>query len=215
VSTFPFVSVAAPEWYAGNPERVVQSLGLPRKYLMFPSQFWIHKNHQALFDAIRLAAETVPDIALVCTGRMYDHRYPRHAEELLARLEEENLTARIRCLGLLDRYSQIQLLRAAAAIVQPSLFEGWSSLLEDARAFGKRVYVSDIPVHREHNPPDVRFFDPHSPEELAGLIAEDWPLLTPGPDRKRERKARLRQEARALDFAWRFLDLVAGTVDAR
>lgn len=210
-SKLPFVTVAAPEWYVGDPDRVVRGLGLPQKYLMFPSQFWIHKNHQILFEAIRLASDAVPDVALVCTGRMFDHRHPKHGTELLASLERENLSPRVHCLGLLDRHSQIQLLRASAAVVQPSLFEGWSSLLEDARALGKRVYVSDIPVHREQNPPDARFFNPHSPEELATLIAEEWGSLTPGPNRASELRARLVQENRAVDFGQRFLDIVAKT----
>jgi glycosyltransferase involved in cell wall biosynthesis len=210
-SKLPFATVAAPEWYEGDPESVVRGLGLPQKYLMFPSQFWIHKNHHLLFDAIRLASDAVPDVALVCTGREFDYRHPEHGTELLARLETENLASRVHCLGLLDRYSQIQLLRASAAVVQPSLFEGWSSLLEDARALGKKVYVSDIPVHREQDPPDARFFDPHSPEELATLIAEDWESLTPGPHLERELRARLFQDARAVDFGRRFLDVVART----
>ena len=210
-SAFPFVSVAAPEWYGGSPETSVRRLGLPRKFLMFPSQFWIHKNHRRLFEAIRLASEAVPDVALVCTGRMYDHRHPEHGEALLAGLERDGLSTRVHCLGLLDRHTQVQLLRAAAGVVQPSLFEGWSSLLEDARALGKKVYVSDLPVHREQDPPDARFFDPYSSEELAAVIVEDWETLTPGPDRVREQQARSFQEARAVDFAGRFLDVVART----
>ena len=210
-SKLPFVTVAAPDWYEGDPERVVREFGLPQKYLMFPSQFWIHKNHRLLFEAIRLASDAVPDVALVCTGQMFDHRHPEHGTELLASLERKNLTSRVHCLGLLDRHSQVQLLRAAAAVVQPSLFEGWSSLLEDARALGKRVYVSDIPVHREQDPPDARFFNPESPEDLATLIVEDWESLTPGPNRASELRARLVQETRAVDFGQRFLGIVAKT----
>jgi glycosyltransferase involved in cell wall biosynthesis len=213
-TAFPFATVAAPAWYDDSPERIVRERGLPRKFLIFPSQFWVHKNHRRLFEAIRLASEVAPDMALVCTGRMHDHRHPDHANELLAFLERAGLGDRVHCLGLLDRHTQIQLLRAAAAVVQPSLFEGWSSLLEEARAFGKKVYVSDIPVHREQDPPHARFFDPCSSDELAALIAEDWESLTPGPDRGREGSARSAQAARAIDFGRRFLDIVARTCHA-
>ena len=208
VSVFSFVSVAAPEWYGGSPDEVITRLGLPRKYLMCPSQFWIHKNHRCLFDAIRIAKDTVPDINLVCTGRMHDYRHPNYGEELLEKLTRDGLTERVHCLGLLDRYTQIQLLRGAAAIIQPSLFEGWSSLLEDARALAKCVYVSDIPIHREQDPPDAQFFNPHSPEELAALLVKDWRSLTPGPDLTREQRALSIQNDRAIDFARRFLRIV-------
>ena len=95
---------------------------------------------------------------------MHDYRHPNYGEELLEQLTRDELTERVHCLGLLDRHTQIQLLRGAAAIIQPSLFEGWSSLLEDARALAKCVYVSDIPIHREQDPADAQFFNPHSPK---------------------------------------------------
>jgi glycosyltransferase involved in cell wall biosynthesis len=208
VSAFPFVSVAAEEWYTGDPATTAANLGLPRKFLIFPSQFWKHKNHRCLFEAIRLAAASEPDIALVCTGQMEDSRDPRHSEELLNILREPELRDRVHCLGLLDRQVQIQLLRQAAAVVQPSLFEGWSALVEDTRLLGRPLYVSDIPVHREQDPPRTCFFDPHSPEALAALLVKDWPQLEPGPDPAGEQLARSIQTCRAVDFGRRFLRIV-------
>ena len=208
VSVFPFVSVAPPEWYVGSPNEVTTRLGLPRKYFMCPSQFWIHKNHQCLFDAIRIAKKAVPDINLVCSGRMHDYRHPNYGEQLREKLTRDGLTETVHCLGLLDRHTQIQLMRGAAAIIQPSLYEGWSSLLEDARALAKCIYVSDIPIHREQDPPDAQFFNPHTPEELAELLVKDWRRLTPGPDLVGEQRALSIQNDRAIDFARRFLRIV-------
>src|SRR5262249_9200091 len=45
VSVLPFVSVSAPEWYQDSPKDVAAEFKLPSKYLIFPSQFWVHKNH--------------------------------------------------------------------------------------------------------------------------------------------------------------------------
>ncbi len=41
------------------------------------------------------------------------------------------------------------LLRGAAAVLQPSRFEGWSTIIEDAKSLGKPIVASDIAVHRE------------------------------------------------------------------
>lgn len=207
-SSLPFVSVGEPNWYQEAPTRVLARFSLPPKFLIFPSQFWIHKNHRRLFEAIRIARDSIPDVALVCTGRMYDYRHPSHGQELLDELTRQGLERQVYCLGLLERTTQIQLLRLAAAVIQPSLFEGWSSLLEDAQALGKTMYVSDIPVHREQNPPRAHFFDPTSPEELAGLIVRDWNSLMPGPDPAHEGEAQETQEQRAIDYAYRFLRVV-------
>ena len=207
-STLPFVSVGEPSWYQGAPNRVLARFSLPPKFLIFPSQFWMHKNHRRLFEAIRIARDSIPDVALVCTGRMYDYRHPNHGQELLEELTRQGLERQVYCLGLLERTAQIQLLRVAAAVIQPSLFEGWSSLVEDAQALGKTIYVSDIPVHREQDPPRAHFFDPTSPEELAGLIVRDWNAMVPGPDPVDEAEARQTQEQRAIDYAYRFLRVV-------
>jgi glycosyltransferase involved in cell wall biosynthesis len=208
VRVLSFTTVADPEWYAADATAVASRLGLPRKYLMFPSQFWLHKNHRCVFQAIRILGHVFPDIALVCTGRMHDYRRPEYGDELIAETTRDGLNGRIHCLGLLDRHTQVQLMRNAVAIIQPSLFEGWSSLVEDARALGKRIYVSDIPIHREQDPPDAEFFDQASPDQLAALIARDWSHLAPGPDLVKEQHAFTAQRQRALDYARRFLSIV-------
>ena len=209
VSVFPFVSVPAEDWYESDPREIVRHFGLPAKYLIFPSQFWIHKNHTCLFEAMRLLADGLcPDIALVCTGREHDYRHPEYARKLLADLKSFGLERNVHCLGLLPRHTQIQLVRAAVAVIQPSWFEGWSALVEDARTLGKRIYVSDIPIHREQTPLNARFFDPKSPAELAEMIAADWKLLSPGPDLALEREALTAQRQRAVDFARLFLNII-------
>lgn len=59
------------------------------------------------------------------------------------------------------------LLRAANAVLQPSHFEGWSTVLEDARVVGARVIASDFPVHIEQNLLDARYFSLGKERELA------------------------------------------------
>jgi hypothetical protein len=107
------------------------------------------------------------------------------------------------------------LFRRAVAVVQPSLFEGWSALVEDARTFDKRIYVSDIPVHREEQPSNAVFFQPDRPDELAELVAQDWPDLRPGPDLAREDEARSEMRRRALIFARLFLEIVRRTTASK
>lgn len=202
VSVLPFVSMPGPDWFAHAPGKAAAAFQLPEKYLIFPAQFWAHKNHALLFEAIRLLRDGgLADICLVCTGFTGDVRNPDHFARLTAWLQRHGLDGNVRILGLLPRTQQIQLVRAAAAVVQPSLFEGWSMLVEDARTLGKRIYVSDLAVHREQQPADAVFFPRHEPEALAELIAADWPDLRPGPDMQREKAARESQAGRGLSFA--------------
>ena len=89
-------------------------------------------------------------------------------------------------MGLVPKFDQIQLMRRSIAVVQPSLFEGWSTLVEDARLLGKPMILSNLPVHLEQNPPYSAFFEVNSPEDLAKLLGDFWQNYHPGPDLEKE-----------------------------
>jgi glycosyltransferase involved in cell wall biosynthesis len=169
---------------------LLQRYGIPEKYLYLPNQFWTHKNHITVFRALaRLKREHGIAIPLVCTGNQSDYRNASHFEGLLRFLRDEGLIDQVHLLGLLPRRDQVGVLRSAAAVVQPSLFEGWSTVVEDVRAVGRPLYLSDIPVHREQAPRGAAYFSAESEDELAALLMATWPGLAPGPDREAERRA--------------------------
>ena len=60
----------------------------------------------------------------------------------------------------------------SVALLQPSLYEGWSTLVEEAKALSKFIVLSDLPVHREQINKNVAFFDPHNANELAVKMIE-------------------------------------------
>jgi len=61
-------------------------------------------------------------------------------------------------------------MRNSQAVVQPSFFEGWSTVIEDARSLQVPVVASNIPVNIEQLGDEGTFFDPNNPEDLAALI---------------------------------------------
>jgi glycosyltransferase involved in cell wall biosynthesis len=212
VSAFPFRTVLDPHWLGMDARFTAAAFNLPRKYLICPSQFWLHKNHCGLFEALRLIkAAGKQDVVVVCTGREHDYRHPGYFEQVRATIARHGLESNVRLVGLLDRATQVQLVRASCAVVQPSFFEGWSALVEDARALGKRIYVSDIAVHHEQNPEDAHFFDPAHPDTLADLISRDWDHLEPGPSLHSERRAIERQSPLVDDFVRRFREILERT----
>ena len=81
--------------------------------------------------------------------------------------------------------------------------------MEDSRVLGKTVLLSDLPVHREQDPPGAQFFPRSDPEALANLIADAWHSMTPGPDHERERSARVAAEARIGEVGREFLRIAA------
>ncbi|MGM4912871.1 glycosyltransferase [Rhizobium sp. 768_B6_N1_8] len=189
-------------------DSIVGKFGLPPKFLYLPNQFWAHKNHIVVLKALTMLKRdyglTIP---LVCTGAQSDRRNESHFAGLLAFIEEKGLRDQVKLLGLIDRLAQVEIFRRAAAIVQPSLFEGWSTVVEDTRAIGRPIFLSDLPVHREQDPARCTYFDPHEPSDLAAKLAAAWAGLAPGPDRASELVARGEMEGRILDAGRVFHDI--------
>ena len=63
-----------------------------------------------------------------------------------------------------------------------SRFEGWSTVIQDAKALGRPLLCSDIAVHREQVPRALGFFPTDGAEVLAELLAAHWNDLEPGPN---------------------------------
>jgi glycosyltransferase involved in cell wall biosynthesis len=74
-------------------------------------------------------------------------------------------------LGFIDRTEQLVIMKNSEYVIQPSLFEGWGTVVEDAKVLDKTILLSDIPVHREQMNEKCILFDPYDPVELAELIA--------------------------------------------
>lgn len=191
ISIYRFRTYAEPRWFEADPIHTANHFGLPEKFLMFPSQFWKHKNHELLLESLgQIRQSGHQDLCLVLTGKDSDYRHPHHRDHLLDMIASLGLDKHVRYLGVLPRDQQIQLMRRACAIVQPSFFEGWSMLVEDCRALGKTILLSDIPIHREQAYPSAHYFSPDNPMELSRLLTELWPALKPGPDLEAEIIAR-------------------------
>jgi glycosyltransferase involved in cell wall biosynthesis len=170
---------------------------IPREYILLANQFWAHKNH-----ATALAALDRLPLPLVCTGEMLDHRRPGYAEELLATARRGHAD-RLHVLGVVPRDDYLRLVRDARVVLQPSLFEGWSSIVEDARAFGRPIALSDIPVHREQSPEHGQYFSPHDPAALAEAVERAAAAGGTAPAAALDA-----HERRVLAYARRFVALV-------
>ncbi|WP_413430178.1 glycosyltransferase [Synechococcus sp. Cu2B8-bc1011] len=165
----------------------LHDLLIPPKFLYLPNQFWSHKNHITVLKALLYLKQNHNlHIPLVLTGQPNDSRNLSHYSSLMEFIENNHMSSQIYNLGLIPRDVQLQVFRHSAAIIQPSLFEGWSTVVEDTRAIGRPIFLSDIPVHREQNLNSAYFFDPNSITSLASIIIEKWPQLSPGPDFNQE-----------------------------
>jgi glycosyltransferase involved in cell wall biosynthesis len=146
------------------------AVAISEKYFIVCNQFWPHKNHMAVFKALALLLKEKKDIHIVFTGKFDDERNKVYVNELKAFIDQHSLRDHVTLTGFISREEQIQLIKNARAIIQPSFFEGWSTVIEDAKALNKLMIVSDIPVNREQIAKNAWFFVPESEQVLAEHI---------------------------------------------
>jgi glycosyltransferase involved in cell wall biosynthesis len=199
-------------WYEEDPIEAQRRYTLPDRFFLVSNQFWQHKNHMAVFRAMKILREKAIYPVIACTGRVHDHRQGDYGDTIKQAISDMGLTGQVHLLGLIPRIDQIQLMRRSLAVIQPSLFEGWSTVVEDARCLGKPIILSDIPVHMEQNPLKGIFFQKDSPEDLAHHMGQCWDSCKTGPVTQDEKYARDRALEAAELYGHRILDLMMGRI---
>lgn len=205
----PFVANIADRIYALDPEAVVRQYHLPKKFMFLPNQFWQHKNHELVLQALSILIGRGIHPHIVCTGLPHDPRKEDYFAGLLRDVSEKGLHGQLVFLGLVPIDDVRTLMRQAICVINPSLFEGWSSSVEEAKSLGKLLLLSDLPVHREQNPPSAIFFDPRDAEDLATKLQTVWQDRAPGPDPQLEIVAREALPGRMRTFGEAFLNIVS------
>ncbi|SPL64776.1 glycosyltransferase family 4 protein [Ochrobactrum soli] len=155
-----------------NHKSVLGRLGVPANFFYCPNQFWMHKNHIAVIEAVDILAKQGVNINVAFSGKELDRRDPAHVANLKKKVAELGLVDQIKFLGFISKEDQYVLIEAANAMLQPSLFEGWSTVVEEAKSKSKFIIASDITVHREQLSTNALFFDPHDPNSLAEAIKQ-------------------------------------------
>jgi glycosyltransferase involved in cell wall biosynthesis len=183
----------------GNIQEVLDRFGIDQPFAYLPYQFWAHKNHQQVFEAWSLLQDRGHNILLVCSGATHDGRDPEHFKRLQALLTTRELN-QVRILGMIDRHDQWQLYRGAKLVLQPSLLEGWSTSVEEAKSLGKPLLLSDIPVHREQVSDPNAFFQTGNVAALADLVESTWSNLPDGYDPISEKHALEKCRTQVLNF---------------
>jgi glycosyltransferase involved in cell wall biosynthesis len=189
--------VPSPIKLAGLPTRtdLSQRYDLPTHYFHLPNQFWTHKNHQVVIEALGLLKGQGMELTVVCTGNTDDPRQPQHFAQLMARRDTLRLQDNFRVLGMVPYADMQGLMLHANAVINPSRFEGWSTTVEEAKSMGQKVVLSDLPVHREQDPAGASYFAADDARALAdalravhsrpALQAPERPVLASYEERQR------------------------------
>lgn len=200
----PFTVLSHENAIFSDVREVLAKYDIPEKFFFLPNQFWKHKNHQVVADALSILNDHGKEVVVVASGSVTDPRNPSLYEDFCRSLAERGLTHLFRHIGSVPYEHLVALFRSATAIINPSLFEGWSTTVEEAKSYGTPLIVSSLPVHREQlaaTDVETAFFDPRAPEELANILFEKWHEWPIGPRPAAEQQARIAMTNRAMKFA--------------
>jgi glycosyltransferase involved in cell wall biosynthesis len=152
-------------------------------FLFYPARAWPHKNHARLFEAFALLRKRRPELRLVLSGGGEIGELPPGAEAR-GHVPAEELRA---------------LYRTAAALVFPTLYEGFGQPPLEAMACGCPVACSDTAALPEVVGDAARLFDPRSPESIAAAVDDVLDDPAPWTERGLARAARYSWDSTARD----------------
>jgi len=139
-------------------------------FIFYPANFWKHKNHELLLQALRLLQkEKDLGIHAVFTGFEQANGFP-----LREKLKEYDQLPQCHALGYVTIEELISLYRRARMLVFPSLFEGFGIPLVEAMAVGCPVVAADATSVPEVLGGAGHLFDPASPRSIADAIERVW-----------------------------------------
>jgi glycosyltransferase involved in cell wall biosynthesis len=169
IKILPFVSMIKDHHYTCfDILKTKYSINTP--YFLVSNQFYNHKNHIVVLKAIKILKQKELNFFVFFSGKTEDYRNPNFFESLLNFIRTNKIDKNLRILGLIPREDQLGLLKSSIAVIQPSKFEGWSSIIEDAKTLSCNIICSSIDVHVEQLGNNGVYFNPDSPVDLALLM---------------------------------------------
>ncbi len=142
---------------------------LPQKYLFYPAQFWMHKNHLRLLKAVAKVKKEFPDICLVLVGGKKNGY-----DDAVNIMKELGMANNVFFMGYVPDSDMAEFYRRARALVMPTFFGPTNIPQLEAFYLGCPVATSNIYGIQAQVGDAALLFDPKSVEEIADSIKNLW-----------------------------------------
>jgi glycosyltransferase involved in cell wall biosynthesis len=145
---------------------------LPDKFIFYPANHWLHKNHDTLLKALKyIREERGVTIPCIFTGFIQDHDngYP-----LKDKIDEYGLQGLSTVLGYISQQELNELYKRAVLMCFPSLFEGFGMPILEAMRSGCPVVCSNVTSVPEVAGDAAIYFNPTDAQEMGNAILAMW-----------------------------------------
>lgn len=152
-----------------------ERFGLPERYLFFPAQFWPHKNHVRVVEALaRIRAERGIDVAVAMCGSAADELRGSVLDKVRQTAAKGGVEDLIHILGYVEDECMAPLYAASAGVLLPTFFGPTNIPILEAWALGVPVLTSDLRGIREQCGDAAILVDPTSVQAIADGIYSLW-----------------------------------------
>lgn len=167
------VSVCPPpfheEWFvnkSGTPaEELRVKYKLENKFILYPAAAWKHKNHIALFNALKILKDKNQIVQLICTGNKTNYY-----DELISISKNLGVEDQVKFIGIVSEEDLVGLYKLAALVVIPTAYEAGSGPLYEAMRYSVPVICSNVTSLPEAIGSEEFTFDPNDHQRIAELI---------------------------------------------
>ena len=152
-----------------------QAMDLPDRYLLFPAQFWPHKNHLRVVQAVaRLRSESGVDIPVVMCGSASDSIRSRIRDQVIQTAQESGVSDLVTVMGYVEDRLMGPLYSGSRGVLLPTFFGPTNIPILEAWAFGVPALSSDLRGIREQCGGAAVLVDPQSVPSIADGIHRLW-----------------------------------------
>lgn len=135
-------------------------------YIVYPANFWEHKNHKLLLNAFSMYAVKHENAKLVLTGNPLEQK--QYYDRLLEQFQIQDQAV---ITGYLTEEELYAVLDGAKGLIYPSLFEGFGIPVAEAMHLHKLIACSNLTSLPEIGCSCIHYFNPKKPDEIYDGIA--------------------------------------------
>jgi glycosyltransferase involved in cell wall biosynthesis len=160
------VAITKEEEYDKKYINIKKKYNIQGEYIFYPAQFWAHKNHHYILDALRyLKQKYNRNINAVFCG--FDKG---NLDFVLRKAKEYGIEGQIFCIGFVNDIEIPYLYRQSIALVMPTYFGPTNIPPLEAFALDCPVCYSDLPRLREQVEDAAYLMDLKDPKSLANIL---------------------------------------------
>lgn len=157
----------------GLADNILKKYNLPRKFLFYPAQFWFHKNHLRLINAVKLVKENSGlDIFLVLVGSSKANY--KNYQKVMSLIKEFKIENQIFHLGYVSDKEIVALYKKSLSLIFPTLIGPTSIPPLEAMVLETPVLCSNLFSMPEQIGDAGLLFNPFSMKDMAEKIHKIW-----------------------------------------